>query len=410
MRNLLTIVFLIFSGIYLFSVDDKIDIKNEALRHVFSGEAVKVPYKDKDGNEIVTYAREFNFEKGNRFLRELYGGILIKDYIQLGEEYQKEGGFFKVIELSINEDFIKNNEYYLNPAYIFDYFIDKLKLSSILSKEEMRFLLRLNTFSYFIGEYFEPVDEPQEGDLVVYENYYGEIKHMGIYKLDLNSGGEGIVESLVAIWGEGGIFQHDVFFLPAIGSTMVAKFFRIKLECPHDVVVELWEKKKDEFKGMYMVGENGTYTFNATEDNKLLRKKISSLHGKDLLKEFPEIQSLRHIDTFGYCINYAVKSALKSMSIHIPLVGYGGYDKMLDEHFIPQTTPEIGDLVVYYWSLESEPKHYGVYYADEIVESKWGAGDVYRHPIFYVDNSYGNFVKFFRPKEKVPDISKEELK
>ncbi len=401
-RSLLTVIFLIFSAIYLFSVDDKAGIDNEGLRHVFNGEAGDVAYIDKDGNELITYARKFDFKKRDKFVKELLKSISVEEYVQLGEEYQKEGGFFKVIERSVSEDFLRNNEYYLNAAYIFYYFIDNLRMSSVLDEEDMRFLLHLNTFSYFIGEYFESVDEPEEGDLVVYENCYGKINHMGIYKLGLDSGAEGVVESLVSAWGQGGIFQHDVFFLPGVADRafVVAKFFRIKLECPYDVIVELWEKKKDGFKGMYKIDENGTYTFNETEDNKLLRKKISSLYGKDLLKEFPEIQSLRHINASGVCINYAVQRTLKAILNNIRPVGYGGFDKMLDEYFIPQTAPENGDLVVYYQSLESEPVHYGVYYADEIVESKWGNGDVYRHPIFYVDNRYGKFVRFFKPKEK----------
>lgn len=373
------------------------------------------PYIDKDSNETTTYAREldWDYEKYKIYYNFIYGlnYLPIEDYIQLGEEYKKAGGFFEIIEAQVDEAFIKNNAYTtLYEIYILNYFIDELKLSSGSSEEELKFLLSKNRLSYFIGEYFAPVNEPLDEDLVIYENYWGEIKYAGIYKSGNNLPPEGTVQSVVQFINEAGLFQHDVFFIPGImyKDFKTAKFFRIKSECPsYEAILTLWEKGKDKFQQTYTVNEEGEYRFNKTEDNLALRKKISNLHGKDLLKEFPEILSLRHIDAFGVCSHYAFRSILDRIPEGVTNLNEEQLNKLLDKYFTPQQTPEIGDLVVYY-NATSHPVHYGVYYADEIVESKWGEGDVHMHPIFYVDNIYGNRVKFFKPKPKPQAPSKEE--
>jgi len=55
--------------------------------------------------------------------------------------------------------------------------------------------------------------------------------------------------------------------------------------------------------------------------------------------------------------------------------------------------PRDGDLIVY--SDGARVKHIGVLCYEDRVESKWGAGHLYRHGMFEVPSSYGPGARFF---------------
>jgi hypothetical protein len=63
--------------------------------------------------------------------------------------------------------------------------------------------------------------EAREGDLILYFDPSGRIKHAGLIR------GNGRVESK---WGRGGLFQHDIFEVPASYGTNVKYFRRVPLE------------------------------------------------------------------------------------------------------------------------------------------------------------------------------------
>lgn len=267
----------------------------------------------------------------------------------------------------------------------------------------MELLLGINRIGYFVHEFFGPVDMPRDGDLVLYEGGeegIADILGAGIYRSGISFPYGGVVQSVVRMGNSAAVFEHDIFFiyLP-FRKNYYAKFYRIKDICPYYPIVELWKAEKDNLKKMYTVDDDGAYHFNNTEENRTLRNKISATSVKKLSKKFPEIMQLGHIQAMGVCMDYAMKNVLKDSTAILPDVGSGRLNKILDEEFIIQREPEVGDLVVYYGN-SSEPVHYGIYYTEEIVESKWGQADVYRHPTFYVGNKYGDTVKFYKVKEK----------
>lgn len=373
------------------------------------GKQVRKPYtiaRDKPGK--TTYAREFDrvkpLDSQGRILYgykwELMHILPIEEYIELGNKYKKNGGFFEIVEARAEEAFLKNDKSYINYEYILYWFAEDLELSSGLRMNELKFLLEMGGIDFFIHEYFETVDMPKNGDLVVYEDSSGKIHHAGIYRSGVGFPYGGVIQSLVPYFDEAGIFQHDVFFTPYSFGT-IAKFYRIKQVCPYYAIVELWKNEKEKFKQMYTVDDDGVYHFNKTEQNIALRDTIRDMpKGEKLIKEFPEIMSLSHVNAYGVCATYALKNVLKSSKALVPFVGIGRLNKILDKYFVLQKKPEIGDLVVYYLTEDSEPVHYGIYYTEEIVESKWGTSSVYRHPIFYVPDFYGDIVKFFKVKDE----------
>jgi hypothetical protein len=55
-----------------------------------------------------------------------------------------------------------------------------------------------------------------------------------------------------------------------------------------------------------------------------------------------------------------------------------------------------GDIVIYF-DENGRFKHAGLCFIKGIVVSKWGIGQLYRHAVSEVSESYGIAVKFFRP-------------
>jgi len=62
---------------------------------------------------------------------------------------------------------------------------------------------------------------------------------------------------------------------------------------------------------------------------------------------------------------------------------------------VPEDEATEGDLVFYF--ADSGLKHAGLLRDDGRVTSKWGIGHLYEHELFEVPESYGTYVRFFKP-------------
>jgi hypothetical protein len=86
---------------------------------------------------------------------------------------------------------------------------------------------------------------------------------------------------------------------------------------------------------------------------------------------------------------------------------------VLKSKYTQVTTPEIGDFVVY--GTDAYARHFGLIVEKNsdgrpIVESKFGIGFVYRHPLDGVSPFYGDQVAFFRGLGKTLEPAQKRLK
>lgn len=65
-----------------------------------------------------------------------------------------------------------------------------------------------------------------------------------------------------------------------------------------------------------------------------------------------------------------------------------------------QPSDPLKDDFVVYFDGEANFSHMGVYVSDGTVESKWGSGDVWRHPVTSIPSLYGKEIKYFRSPSK----------
>jgi len=162
---------------------------------------------------------------------------------------------------------------------------------------------------------------------------------------------------------------------------------------------DCWPEKPDESTGPMHTQNQGKFQFIPTDANKTLREFIDRTQDPlALTKKLPEVQ-ITDIWFVGRCHKYALTELLPGY------IYQKEYDKdlfgtknsvILDTYFTRISDPKPGDLTVY--SDQNYRKHFGVYIAPDLVESKWGPGSVYRHPPFFVDSEYGNTITFYRLK------------
>lgn len=213
-------------------------------------------------NKQQTYGREYESCGGSDDLRKRISkighGNFGDGYKDIGKEYSftpfsrydgrpfnmtkaswmQGGGYFLTIKTYDEGD----QQGYSNCfAYALGTFGRNLE---ILAGKEMKQIQASvgQTINHIVDEYFINVEEPEDGDLVVYNVSRGKIiytpngipcsgtTHAGIYrktKPNWNSPKGGSVESK---WGwlcNPYIFQHDVFFVPDFYGDEV-KFYRLK--------------------------------------------------------------------------------------------------------------------------------------------------------------------------------------
>lgn len=227
------------------------EILTESKLEILPTQVMKFPYLEAmEGNMAylpsldgtMTYSRQSSSIRDISVLRKkikyagdgmLYGeewcGI---GYKKIGEEYSQRGGCF-ITKI----DFEEKEEAMLNCfAYALSTFGEKLESLAQKSMDEIQRSVS-SSIDQVVESYFESIlDEPEDGDLVIYKSsgYYikGQfiqgITHAGVYrKINSDSHVRGTVESK---WGwllNPYVFIHDVFFVPSFyGETM--QFYRLK--------------------------------------------------------------------------------------------------------------------------------------------------------------------------------------
>jgi hypothetical protein len=161
-------------------------------------------------------------------------------YKKLGEiTALHDGGFFRVVKTYEYENVhepVKDFGRFLN---CFQYALGTYgsKLEQVAGKSMERIQDSVGeSIDIAVKDYFEPINnEPQDGDLVIYETKSGTNSHAGIYRKSQplsRSASGGTVESKWGGFGLGRppciyVFQHDVFFVPYFYGDR-AKFYRLK--------------------------------------------------------------------------------------------------------------------------------------------------------------------------------------
>ncbi len=290
--------------------------------------------------------------------------------------YKLQGGFFEVIEEGLESPYCTSHEYTLSK-------MKKLLEALGLNFTTIQTELAAFNMTYVLSKYFELVENPQEGDLLYYE---GTQNLSGIY----TSSSQGWTVLVKLYFMEPVITQRDFFLLPSCYGN-IAKFYRVK---SHIV-----ERTYPCVQSMAIFNGN-TFVFDNTPSNRTIRDRITKLFDTDLLEQFTEIRRIPIFSFQGVCSNYAFTkiAGTNSTPVGIDSDNHGEMlEKTVKPHFSITTSPTKGDLVAYFDGIIFEkPVHWGVYIGSNYVESKWGKDWVYEHPIFYVDNKSGDYVRFYR--------------
>ena len=144
---------------------------------------------------------------------------------------------------------------------------------------------------------------------------------------------------------------------------------------------------------------NGVFCFESSKENIAIREIIDdTLYPALLVQKLPEIQ-VTDIRFLGQCSMYALAEILPKyepkLAHESQICGRQKDSEFLGRYFtLVDREPMPGDLAVY--SLNGARKHFGIYRAQGLIESKWGQGRVYRHPPFHVGREYGDTITFYR--------------
>ncbi len=371
-------------------------------------------YTSVGGNRTYSRILDGPFHKIVQALRERIapGGVITSCDVfkQMGDDYcwggrsMPKSGFFRTIETSDNPDRTSLNSH----QYALEKIGQPLEVLTGKSIKEIQHECATYGIEYFVGRFFNTVEIPQDGDLVVYYDYHRfyEPIHSGIFRIIPSTGHfphGGTVESK---WYRGYrndnpyVFQHDVFFLPKHCGD-VARFYRIKTAIEPKIL-----PKHDSSNGpMSVRHEDGTFWFVEAPANRKIRLTIDQNPHSEwnlLVTTLPQIECLADVPFFGACYGYALAKIFKSGTKSIPsreeeLIGTSAKSELIETYFTITSDPEPGDLAVYS-DRDGRRQHFGVYIAEDLIESKWGAGKVYRHPPFYVCSDYGNQITYYRLK------------
>ncbi len=331
-------------------------------------------------------------------------------YKMIGNDYNyprdlspmQGGGYFKT--LSITENGLKD---LTRHAYTMNRLGNQLEKMTGLTLKTIQHQLQSYGIQYFVNRFFDCVLIPKDGDLVVYYDSYGKPVHSGIFRdsqPNWNSPRGGTVESK---WDDGFkaspyTFQHDFFFLPQHYGN-VAKIYRIIEEArPSPTPIKHVESSGPMYT--QMSDRNGSFCYISNEANNNIRTIISSLGGNDLTAKLPQIDCIDDIGFCGVCYEYALEKIFGENYPKLPsdlqeadLINSNN-SEILNKYFTPAEHPQVGDLAVYSNSINGGRVHFGVYVAEDLIESKWGKHGVYRHPPFYVDFRYGDTITYYRLK------------
>lgn len=357
-----------------------------------------------DGIEEGT--KEFKTHRRNNFREQLnkltcFDG---KEYQQKGDIYSQCGGHFRTVKTLTKTEIDELSNSYM---YAISSFSVQLEALSGLSRME---ILAMNAYglNYLLNLYFDVVITPREGDLVVYRGE--EYPHAGICR----QREQGLVtESWWRYWSNPMVFEHDLFFLPERFGN-IAKFYRLKTTLPKDAFDDL-----EAGPLLAKPREDGIFVFERTEGNAGIREFVTSAKMSEIEQKYPRLFKVRSsIKFFGVCYGYAIGKVFGTYQ-EPSVVPYFECNPVetqtfFDKYFEVTAEPQKGDFVIYY---QEDPvkspysqyswKHFGVYMGKNLVDSKWGAGPVAYHPVFFADNLDGDYVKFLRMKRPPQEILKE---
>ncbi len=257
---------------------------------------------------------------------------------------------------------------------------------------------------YFVNRFFDGVEQPEEGDRVVYY-VHGKPFHSGIFQSNKPNGNSTRIGTVESKWGQGDFptpfaFLHDIFFLPPHCGD-VAKFYRLKKAAEP---FQALPKHEEAHGPMHILTADKTFRYvsNKANDKILAILRKYPLEPLRVIAELPQIACLDEIDFSGTCHTYALDKIFGAELDKLPqditdadLFG-NEESKLLEKYFTPTVQPQAGDLAVYSNASDSKRVHFGVYIADDLIESKWGLREVYRHPPFYVDKNYGDTITYYR--------------
>ena len=305
---------------------------------------------------------------------------------------------FKVIKKLEPEE--QNLSYPCN--YVINYHKEELENISGIPAKDFMTMVGIYGLKYILFRFYQTVKIPQEGDLAFYSKGIddkGGRFHVGLYRED-----DQTIELWMKIFDNPYIFTNNFFFVPeSFGNTI--EFYRVKSELPELDLLNVSQ--------MYNLNSKFFAEFDKKcEEGILIRDNISNtLNGN--FDDIKEIKKIPHINFPGVCFNYAFGKIFKTYHTPRGLPAFGSNKKALfskiDKYFIDVTEePLEGDLVIYFSGQNLiNCEHFGIYLGNGFVESKWGVTDVYQHPLFYVDNTYGDYVKYYRLNSEREEVIEE---
>lgn len=326
-------------------------------------------------------------------------------YLQRGDLFKKAGGVFQILEdLTLTDEEVNS----MDGAC--EYAIGKFgKRLEDLSGMPMAKIKRMTLgwgINYFVDRYFDTVEKPENGDLIVYSG--GEYPYAGICRV--GEDGSLLVENWAKMYKNNSVFLNPPFFAPKfIGKK--AQVFRLKTQVD----------AQPEIPGALLLGtfrEDGTFVFDGNATTKALRKKITESKSVQETCQIPELHCVTNIKQIDNAYDFAMGVIFGTYDRpdHIP---YYDLDReqlfaMFENDFDITKTPEKGDLVLYYAADPDQvkslkPSHYGVYQGNNLVLSKFRNCAVFVHPAWLVDTyADTDFIRYLRMIE-APEVTLQKV-
>lgn len=351
----------------------------------------------------TTFTLRFSWDEQAKIQREaLASQTDWNGYFSIGDKQRQAGGNFQVVKQLTSQEvsFLEGNG-----LYALTLLAEKIEALSGKKLDELKAMYMAHDVNYILYHYFDSVEEPKEGDLVV----YNQGRHLALCHSTASQ--KPAVVSCWNIWNNADryILIHDPFFLPSHAGS-VAQFYRIKQKA-HGIrpVQEAVQNQMGAFR------KDGTFVFDNQSHNFETRLQIWDSSDKEKAnKPAFHLQMLAHIDFVGVCYQYAMGKLFNTYSMPACVPHFEKNEQatlaLFKNYFELTQDPQDNDLVLYY-NQDPEtndiiPVHYGVF-IDNRVESKWGAcGKVWLHPPFYVTPEYGNYIRFLRMKFPRDEILK----
>lgn len=318
-------------------------------------------------------------------------GYTIIKYLTYTENLRKEI-FLGIILAQVSADSQKPTEVCSENASTYALRFFKERLES-LSNKPVFYLQNLCNrlgINAILHSYFDPVETPQDGDLVVFSQ--GMLQRAEIYRDNdqkVSKYSKYDVDPLK--WFPHPVYRSASFFKSSTGE--IAQIFRLRDEArslptlPH-------------LPGFCEFNDEGSLVYQKNSENDASRKIYdTTYHTGSHIEENVGIHVLSHFDgIYAKCAHYAMTIALAGREEQIT-VSWEPTETMefIRTHFTQTKTPVAGDVAVYF--MDGVPVHFGIYVSADCIESKWGLSSVIRHAPFLVPHPYGDTINFYRLQE-----------